>query len=204
MDHLRQAPEQTRNGQGQIVAVVGEPEVGTSRLSHEFKILSEKTGLILQTFCVVRGPGGAYLPLLELLRTDFQVLPQDDDWTVREKITGRIVALDCDLQDALPYLLACLGHPELVGLLQQRDLRIRQQRAFDGMRSLLLRESLNEPLFLIFEGLQWLNDETQAFPGMLAGEYCNCSDAVVGQLSSEIPTHLAAGRRITTSCGSIR
>ena len=38
----------------------GEPEVGTSSLSHEFKILSEKTCLILQTLCVAHGPGSAY------------------------------------------------------------------------------------------------------------------------------------------------
>ena len=36
MDQLRQAAEQARHGQGQVVAVVGEPGVGKSRLFYEF------------------------------------------------------------------------------------------------------------------------------------------------------------------------
>jgi len=167
IDQLKQAREQARSGQGQIVAVVGEPGVGKSRLFHEFKILSEKNCLVLETFCVAHGRGYAYLPLLELLRTYFQILPQDDDRTVHEKVAGRIVALDRDLEDVLPYLLALLGHPEFTASLQQMDPQIRQQRTFDGIKRLLLRESLNQPVFLIFEDLQWLDAETQAFLDML-------------------------------------
>lgn len=36
IEQLRQAQEQARTGRGQVVAVVGEPGVGKSRLFHEF------------------------------------------------------------------------------------------------------------------------------------------------------------------------
>src|SRR5205823_12371329 len=47
--------------------------------------------------------------------------------------------------------------------LQQMDARIRRRRTFDAFKRLFLRESLNQPLLLIFEDLHWLDTETQGF-----------------------------------------
>ena len=43
------------------------------------------------------------------------------------------------------------------------DPRVRRQRTFEAIKRLLLRESLNQPLMIIFEDLHWLDGETQAF-----------------------------------------
>ena len=163
IEHLKQVREQATNGQGQIVGVMGEPGVGKSRLFHEFKALSEQHCLVLETFCVAHGRGHAYLPLIELLRNYFQIRPQDDARALHEKVAGRVVALERALEDGLPYLLSLLGHSEFTAALQQMDPHIRQQRSFDTIKRLLLRESLTQPVVLIFEDLQWLDDGTQAF-----------------------------------------
>lgn len=163
VDDLKQLREQARGGRGQIVGVVGEPGVGKSRLFHEFRLLSESTCLVLATFCQAHGRGSAYLPLIELLRGYFGVQPQDDERSLHEKVAGRVVALDRDLEDGLPYVLALLGHTEFIAALQQMDPDIRRQRSFDAVKRLLLRESRNRTLLLIFEDLQWLDPETQAF-----------------------------------------
>ena len=163
IEHLKQAGEQARNGQGQMVGVVGEPGVGKSRLFHEFKLLSERRCLVLETFCAAHGSGYAYLPLIELLRNYFRIRPQDDERTLHEKVAGRVVALERELEDGLPYLLSLLGHSEFAAALQQMDPHIRQQRSFDAIKRLLVRESLTQPVVLIFEDLQWLDEGTQAF-----------------------------------------
>ncbi len=163
IEHLKQVREQATNGQGQIVGVMGEPGVGKSRLFHEFKALSEQHCLVLETFCVAHGRGHAYLPLIELLKNYFQIRPQDDERALHEKVAGRVVALERALEDGLPYLLSLLGHSEFTAALQQMDPHIRQQRSFDTIKRLLLRESLTQPVVLIFEDLQWLDDGTQAF-----------------------------------------
>ncbi len=163
IEHLKQVREQARNGQGQMVGVVGEPGVGKSRLFHEFKVLSERHCLVLETFCAAHGSNYAYLPLIELLRDYFHIRPQDDERTLHEKVAGRVVALDRELEDGLPYLLSLLGHTEFTAALQQMDPHIRQQRTFDTIRRLLVRESLTQPVVLIFEDLQWLDEGTQAF-----------------------------------------
>jgi len=163
IEHLKQVREQARNGQGQMVGVVGEPGVGKSRLFHEFKVLSEQHCLVLETFCAAHGSSYAYLPLIELLRNYFHIHPQDDERTLHEKVAGRVVALDRELEDGLPYLLSLLGHAEFVAALQQMDPHIRQQRSFDAIKRILVRESLTQPVVLIFEDLQWLDEGTQAF-----------------------------------------
>src|SRR3989442_15141476 len=43
------------------------------------------------------------------------------------------------------------------------DPQIRRRRTFDALKKLLLRESLNHPLILIFEDLHWIDGETQGF-----------------------------------------
>ncbi len=163
LEHLKQVREQARNGQGQMVGVVGEPGVGKSRLFHEFKVLSEQHCLVLETFCAAHGSNYAYLPLIELLRNYFHIRPQDAERTLHEKVAGRVVALDGELEDGLPYLLSLLGHLEFVAALQQMDPHIRRQRSFDIIKRLLVREGLTQPVVLIFEDLQWLDEGTQAF-----------------------------------------
>src|SRR5713226_9621746 len=168
LEQLRRAFELAKAGHGQIVWVVGEPGVGKSRLFYEFKILSQKDCLLLETFSVSHGKAYPYLPLIELLNNYFHLTPQDDERHRREKITGRVLTLDRTLEDTLPYLFFLLGIAEPTSSLQQMDPQIRRRRTFDAIKRVLVRESLNQPLILIFEDLPWLDAETQAFLTLLS------------------------------------
>ena len=86
----------------------------------------------------------------------------------REKITGKVLTLDRSLEDTLPYLFFLLGIAEPTSSLQQMDPQIRRRRTFEAIKRLLVRESLNQPLILIFEDLHWLDSETQAFLTLLS------------------------------------
>src|SRR3989442_11936170 len=48
------------------------------------------------------------------------------------------------------------------------DPQIRKRRTFEAIKRLLVRESLNQPLLLIFEDMHWLDNETQAFLSLLS------------------------------------
>ena len=93
----------------------------------------------------------------------FEIDPQDDERKRREKVTGKALALDRSFEDTLPYLFALLGIDDEQSGLQQMDAQIRRQRTFDALKKLLLRESLNQPLILVFEDLHWIDTETQGF-----------------------------------------
>ena len=168
MEQLRKALEQATAGHGQIVGVMGEPGLGKSRLFYEFKLLSLSGCLVLEAYSVSHGKATAYLPVIELLKSYFRIESQDDERTRREKVGGKVLMLDRSLEDTLPYLFALLGIEKHPSSLQQMDPQIRRQRTFDALKKLFLRESLNQPLVLIFEDLHWIDTETQGFLDVLS------------------------------------
>jgi class 3 adenylate cyclase/predicted ATPase len=163
LEQLKKALERAKAGHGQIVGVMGEPGVGKSRLFYEFKLVSQSGCLMLETFSVSYGKAYPYLPLIELLKDYFQLLPHDDERCRREKVGGKVLMLDRSLEDTLPYFFFLLGIADPTAALQQMDPQIRRRRTFEALKRLLIRESLNQPLELICEDLQWLDSETQAF-----------------------------------------
>ena len=76
--------------------------------------------------------------------------------------------LDRTFEDTLPYLFALLGIVEGEDPLAGMDPQIRKRRTLDAIKRILLRESLNQPLMVIFEDLHWIDEETQAFLNLLA------------------------------------
>ena len=160
----QRALEQAKAGHGQIVGVMGEPGLGKSRLFHEFVGLYGHTPfLALQAYSVSHGKASPYLPVIELLKSYFQIEPTDDERQRRAKVMGHVLALDKSLEGTLPYLLALLGIEDPDASLQPMDAQIRRRRTFEALRKLLLRESLNQPLLLVFEDLHWIDSETQGF-----------------------------------------
>jgi predicted ATPase len=163
LEQMQKALEHAKAGHGQIVGVMGEPGVGKSRLFYEFKLTSQRGCLVLEAYSVSHGKASPYLPLIELLKAYFEITLQDDERKRREKVGGKVLMLDRSLEDTLPYLFALLGIEDPTASLQQMDPQIRRRRTFEALKKLFLRESLNQPLMLIFEDLHWLDSETQGF-----------------------------------------
>jgi class 3 adenylate cyclase/predicted ATPase len=168
MEALKHAAEQVKSGHGQIVAAMAEPGVGKSRLFYEFKATSQSGWMVLETLSVSHGKASAYLPVIDLLRNYFRIATEDDERTRREKVTGRVVALDRSLEDTLRYLFSLLGIVEDDDPLAQMDGQIRKRRTLEAIKRIVLRESLNQPLMVIFEDLHWIDEETQALLNLLA------------------------------------
>ncbi len=164
LEALRQAQDQARSGHGQLVAVVGEPGVGKSRLFWEF-IRSHRTSgwLILESGSVSYGKATAYLPVIDLLKSYFQIEGRDDQRRIREKVTGKLLTLDKALEPLLSAFLALLDVPVEESQWQDLDPSQRRQQTLDAVKRLLLRESQVQPLCLVFEDLHWIDSETQAF-----------------------------------------
>ena len=170
LDQMKQALEQSRLGHGQIVGVMGEPGLGKSRLFHEFKRSIPSDSLILEAFAVSHGSTSPYLPVIELLKTYFDITPEDDDRKRREKVNGKVLTLDRSLEDIVPYLFALLGIEESEASDHEieQDPQIRRTRTREALKQLFLRESMNQPLLLIVEDLHWIDGETQGFLDVLS------------------------------------
>jgi predicted ATPase len=168
MAALHHAAEQARAGHGQIVAVMAEPGVGKSRLFHEFEATSQLGWMLLEAVSFSHDKATAYVPVVDLLSQYFDIEAEDDGRKRREKVAGKIAILDRTLEDTLSYLYGLLGLIEDNDPLAGMDAQIRRQRTLAALKRILLRESLNQPLVVIFEDLHWIDDETQAFLNLLA------------------------------------
>jgi class 3 adenylate cyclase/DNA-binding winged helix-turn-helix (wHTH) protein/tetratricopeptide (TPR) repeat protein len=164
MSQLRDALDQARHGHGQVVALVGEPGAGKSRLAWE--VIHSRTvhdWLVLRTGAVSYGKTTAYLAVIELLKGYFKIHNRADLDEIRNKVTGKLLALDNSLTPALSPLLALLDVPVDDVPWKVLDPGQRRRRTLDAVRQLLLREGRDQPLLLIFEDLHWIDGETQAF-----------------------------------------
>jgi class 3 adenylate cyclase/tetratricopeptide (TPR) repeat protein len=164
MDELRRAAEAIRLGRGQLVAVVGEPGVGKSRLYHEFIHSHHPHGwLTLECGSVSYGKAAAYLPLADLLRTYFRIESRDDVRAIRAKVTGNLLTLDEALKEAIPPVLWLLDALPPDSPLLALDRAERRRRTLAAVKAVLLRESQVQPLLIVLEDLHWIDSETQVF-----------------------------------------
>jgi tetratricopeptide (TPR) repeat protein len=167
LDQMKRALASAKSGRGQVVAVVAEPGLGKSRLFYEFQVLGHDESLLLETISAAHAKGSAYLPLLELLQNYFQTSVDDDLRGRREKIAGKVLMLDRSLEEILPYIFTLLEVTEDPDPLAQMNPETKRRRTLEAIKRLLLRESLNQPLILVFEDLHWVDEGTQALLNLL-------------------------------------
>jgi DNA-binding SARP family transcriptional activator len=161
---LARAAEATRTGRGRVVAVVGEPGVGKSRLLHELAHAERPRGWrILETGGVAYGSMMSYLPVIALLKSYLAVEERDTPREVADKLRRAVLAVDAALEPTLPALAALLDAPVDAREWSLLDPTQRRRRTLDGVRHLLVRASQERPLLLLCEDLQWIDGETQAF-----------------------------------------
>ena len=167
---LRRGAASTLDGHGQVVAFVGEAGVGKSRLLWEFTRSPELRGwLVLEAGSVSYGKATSYTPIVDFLKRYFEIEPDDDARRVGERVAGRLYALDAQhLSEQRSIFLGALGlevTDEPWASMRPRD---RQARIFDTLRHLLIQESRLQPLCVVFEDLQWIDPQTEAFLDLLS------------------------------------
>ncbi len=163
LEHLREALARAAQGHGQVVAIVGEPGVGKSRLVWEVTHSHRVHGwLVLQAGSVSYGKAASYLPVIDLLKGYFAIEDRDGPRAVQEKATGKLLTLDRALEASLPALLSLLDVPTDDPQWATLDPPQRRRRTLDAVKRLLLRECQQQAVLVVFEDLHWIDSETQA------------------------------------------
>src|SRR6516165_1243538 len=139
LEQLRRVQELAVRGQGQVVALVGEAGVGKSRLIHEFVHSDHTAGwLVLESNSASYGRATPYLPIIELLKHYFQINVHDSTRSIRERVTGKVLALDASLRDTIPPMLHLLDALEHDDPFRSLDLAQRRQSTYQAVVRLLL------------------------------------------------------------------
>ncbi|HEU4371597.1 MAG TPA: adenylate/guanylate cyclase domain-containing protein [Methylomirabilota bacterium] len=160
---LRERFDRAREGRGQAVGIVGEPGVGKSRLLYEFhRTLVGERVTFLAGHCLAYGRSTPYLPLLEILRANFQVEEGDNPLQTDEKLRRGLRALDRGLEGILPHLRELLLHgPEEA--LKALDAKAKRQQTFEAIRTLTVAGSERAPIVLVVEDLHWIDHTSEAY-----------------------------------------
>ncbi len=164
MAQIQGMQARVQQGNGQVVAVIGEPGIGKSRLLHEFfRNGRHPQFLALETASVSYRKTTSYGPVIDLLRTYFKINDRDEAAAIRCKVTNAVLELDADLATDLPPLFALLDVPVEQPSWVRLDPTQRRQQTLHALKRVILRETVRQPVILAFEDLHWVDGDSQAF-----------------------------------------
>ena len=151
-------------GQGQFIALVGEPGVGKSRLFMEFtRSALTQPCVVLESGAEAFGPTSPFLPIVEVLRTYFGVERGDDSGAVRAAVERGFAGIGGGLEEHTALFVSLLTAGSEPPALERVAAAERQYRVVHAITDLLLHESRRQPVVLVIEDLHWIDGPTQAF-----------------------------------------
>ena len=183
----------------------GRAGVGKSRLFFEFKAERAIRLPGAGGISVSHGKASAYLPVIDLLTSYFEIARET---TMRASGAKRSAAR-CSTLDRVA------GRHPAIPVRAARNLERRERsagadgradprrRTLEAIKRILLRESLNQPLIVIFEDLHWIDGETQALLNLLVDSIGTRDILLLVNYRPEYRINGAA-RPTTPSSGSIR
>ena len=89
--------ERSKAGRGQAFSIMAEAGVGKSRLLYEFrKAVSNEDVTFLEGKCLSYSRGVAYHPVIDIVKSNFDIREGDGDFEIREKLKRGLKILGAD------------------------------------------------------------------------------------------------------------
>ena len=174
MAALKTPYELALSGRGQVVGIVGEAGVGKSRLLLEFiNQLPHNEYTYLEGHCLHYGEVMSYLPIIDIVKSYFDIKEGDQESGIKNKLEETIGKLDNRLYTSLPPLQELLSLPVDDEKYLQLDSGEKKIRVFESIRDLFLRESERKPLVLAIEDLHWIDKTSEECLGFLIDWFAN-------------------------------
>ena len=160
METLRSAFENVKEGDAQLVDVVGEAGVGKSRLVYEFQKSLGTEVTFLTGFCVHYGRNINFLPLIDIVKTAFEI----NEGMTEKEVGNRIEEKSKEeLTPMIPFyrnlLSLNIGDPQFNSL----DPEGRKFGTFEAVKNLLLALSKEKPLVVFLEDVHWIDKISEEF-----------------------------------------
>jgi predicted ATPase/class 3 adenylate cyclase len=170
---LERELEDTINGNGRVVGVVGEAGIGKSRLCFEFADNCRRRGVrVVEARVLAHGRATPLQPVLALLRNIFGVQAAESAEMSRRRVIERFAALS-DSEPLLLVLLELLGLADPSRATVKTDPKTRKMQLLDFVRTLARSGPSNAVTVVLIEDLHWIDAASEEFIEAFA-------DAVVG------------------------
>ena len=151
-----------RVGRGQAFSIVGEAGVGKSRLLYEFRTaIAGENITFLEGRCLAYSRGEAYHPVVDMLKSNFNILEGEQDQNIRDKVKAGLKALGVDETYTLPYLLELLSVRDSGIDAISMSPEARKDRIRETLKRIVLKGSELRPLVMTIEDLQWVDKGTE-------------------------------------------
>ncbi len=174
MAALMEAFEKVKNVTGQVVGVVGEAGVGKSRLLLELRNRFPRDQFgYLEGRCIHFGEAMPYLPILDILRSYFEIREGEREVVIRKRVRARIMGLDEKPQGMLPPIQDLLSLKVEDEAYLKLEPRQRREKVFEALRDLIVRGSHERPLVIAIEDLHWIDKTSEEFLEYLIGWLAN-------------------------------
>src|SRR6266508_2329210 len=143
-----------RDGHGQVVAIIGEPGIGKSRIIYEFRRSLEGERVTwLEGHCLAYGQSTPYLPMLEILSASFHIEEGDNPLQVGAKLREGVRQIDPELEAIVPFLGDLFGLPADTEALRRLDPKDRRQKTFEAIRTLTFAAASRRLHVVVVESL---------------------------------------------------
>ena len=154
--------ERSKEGRGQAFSIVSEAGVGKSRLLYEFrKAVASEDVTLLEGKCLSYSRGVAYHPVIDVLKSSFDIQEDDGDLEIREKVTRGLKVMEADEASTLPYLLELLSVKDNGVDKIPMSPEVRKGRIIEALRRIVLKGSEIRPLILAYEDLHWIDKTSE-------------------------------------------
>jgi len=97
LEQLQDGFQRCKAGRGEAFSIVSEAGLGKSRLLYEFrKAVAKEEVIFLAGKCLSYSKGASYQPVIDILKSTFDIMEGDGDIEVREKVIKGLKALGAD------------------------------------------------------------------------------------------------------------
>jgi class 3 adenylate cyclase/tetratricopeptide (TPR) repeat protein len=174
---LAETLHKARSAHGQLLAVVGEPGIGKSRLFLEFIRSPEVEGcLVLESGSEAFGPTNPMVPVIELARGYLNIERGDDLTTISAKLEARLGVNDGEDHEEVSNAFRALFVPESeLPVRRIGNPGERQYHILNGILKALLLESRRQPLVIVIEDLHWIDTASRSFIDSILDQLRDCS-----------------------------
>ena len=162
LDLLLDAFKRARAGRGQAISIMSEAGAGKSRLLYEFrKAVANEDVTFLEGKCLSYSRGVAYLPVIDILKSNFDIRDGDGDFEIKEKVKRGLKVLGADEAATLPYLLELLSVKDSDISKAPLSPEGKKDRIIEALRRIVLNGSQIRPLIMAIEDLHWIDKSSE-------------------------------------------
>jgi len=154
--------QRAKSGNGQAFSIISEAGCGKSRLLYEFrKAVANEDVNFLEGKCLSYSRGVAYHPVIDILKSNFDIQEGERDQEIREKIKKGLKLIEVDEPSTLPYLLELLSVKDSGIDKISMSPEARKDRMIEAIKRIVIKGSEIRPLIIAFEDLHWMDRSSE-------------------------------------------